>query len=47
VDTVTEGTEARAAVLDPLGVDLEAGPGFYPALIRTLGSGIAECANAP
>ncbi|SHI47039.1 zinc transport system substrate-binding protein [Palleronia salina] len=47
VDTVTEGTEARAAVLDPLGVDLEAGPGFYPALIRTLGSGIADCANAP
>ena len=45
VETVTEGTSARAAVIDPIGLDLEEGPGFYPALIRSVAEDIAGCAS--
>ncbi|EYD72567.1 zinc ABC transporter substrate-binding protein [Limimaricola hongkongensis] len=45
VATVTEGTEAKAAVIDPLGFDLEPGPGFYPELIRAIADDIAGCAS--
>ncbi|MRX51025.1 zinc transporter [Paracoccus sp. S-4012] len=44
--TVFEGTEARTAVLDPLGVGIEAGPGFYPALIASLADGLTACTDA-
>ncbi|SHJ26905.1 zinc ABC transporter substrate-binding protein [Wenxinia saemankumensis] len=46
VATVSDGTEARAAVIDPLGFELETGPGFYPALIRSIGESIAGCASS-
>ncbi|SDE08173.1 zinc ABC transporter substrate-binding protein [Limimaricola pyoseonensis] len=45
VETVTEGTEARAAVIDPIGFELEVGPDFYPALIRSIAEDIAGCAS--
>jgi zinc transport system substrate-binding protein len=43
VATATEGSAARAGVLDPVGADLEAGPAFYPALIRGLADDLAAC----
>lgn len=43
VATVMEGTEARTAVIDPLGVDIELGPEFYPQLLRNLATTLAEC----
>lgn len=43
VQIVTEGTEAQTTVIDPLGFKLDTGPGFYPALIRSLGESIANC----
>src|SRR3546814_13575811 len=36
VATVVEGTPARAAVLDPLGLGLGDGPGLYFTLMRNL-----------
>lgn len=44
IDTVTEGTETRVAVLDPVGSDLPPGPSLYPDLIRGLAGTIADCA---
>ncbi len=41
--TAAEGTGARVAALDPLGADLEAGPGLYPALIENLARSLADC----
>ena len=41
--TVIEGTGARAAVLDPIGIALPAGPGFYPALMTGLADAMAGC----
>ncbi len=35
--------EVRTAVLDPMGVGLEAGPGLYPALLRKLAGSLADC----
>ncbi|MBE3637917.1 zinc ABC transporter substrate-binding protein [Mangrovicoccus algicola] len=43
VDTVIEGSAANKAHLDPLGADLETGPGFYPALIGSLAAAMAGC----
>nr|WP_108261427.1 hypothetical protein [Mangrovicoccus ximenensis] len=43
IGTVTEGTEVRNAVLDPLGAGLEPGPDFYPALLGTLAGNMAGC----
>jgi len=40
---VAEGTGARVAVWDPLGGGLDAGPGQYPALLRTLARAYADC----
>lgn len=40
---VAEGTGARIAVWDPLGSNLEAGPGQYPALLRALATAYAAC----
>lgn len=41
--TAAEGTGARIAVLDPVGADLELGPGLYPALIEGLAKSLADC----
>ena len=43
VATVMDGTEANAAVLDPLGSDLEPGPELYPQLLRNLAGSLANC----
>lgn len=43
VTTVTEGTDARSGVLDPLGAALEPGPELYGALIRGLAEGLSDC----
>lgn len=43
VATVTEGTGARAGVLDPLGADIAPGPGLYPTLMRRLAASLAGC----
>ena len=41
--TAAEGSGARVAVLDPLGADLELGPGLYPALVEGLAQSLADC----
>ena len=43
VDTVVEGSDARIAVLDPLGVDLATGATLYPALLEQLADALAGC----
>ncbi|BBK33087.1 zinc transport system substrate-binding protein [Stella humosa] len=43
VATVTEGTKARTAVLDPLGASLKDGPALYPALMRAITGALAGC----
>jgi zinc transport system substrate-binding protein len=43
VETIVEGTGARAGVLDPLGADLEAGPDQYFALMRGLAESLRDC----
>lgn len=43
VATVTEGTSAEGAVLDPLGVALQPGPGLYPQLLRELAETLRSC----
>jgi zinc transport system substrate-binding protein len=46
VETVTEGTDARTGVLDPLGATLPLGPGLYPALLRNLRDSLVGCLGA-
>jgi zinc transport system substrate-binding protein len=43
VATVIEGSAARSGVLDPIGADLDPGPGLYPALLTGLAQGLADC----
>ena len=43
VDVVIEGSEARSAVLDPLGATLDDGPELYFDLIRNLGTSMRDC----
>jgi len=43
VDTVLEGTEAKALILDPLGTNLELGSDFYPALLQDMGKALLAC----
>lgn len=43
VQTVIEGTEARTAVLDPLGADLQPAPDAYFVLMRNLAVSLLEC----
>ena len=47
VETVVEGTGAGTGVLDPLGADLEAGPGQYAQLLRALSASLVECLRTP
>jgi zinc transport system substrate-binding protein len=46
VDTVIEGTSAKKGVLDPLGVDLDAGPDQYFLLIDRLANSLRDCLGA-
>lgn len=41
--TLTEGTSARTAVVDPEGLFLEPGPDLYPTLIGNLTDALVEC----
>ena len=43
VATVTEGTNARRGVLDPIGANLEPGAALYPALLRGMAASMAGC----
>lgn len=43
VSTVTEGTQARSGVLDPLGADLDNGPSLYFEIIRNMAASIKSC----
>ena len=43
VSVVTEGTDAKTGVLDPLGAELQDGAGLYPALIRGMASSFRNC----
>ena len=43
VKAVVEGTKANTTVIDPLGVNLEAGPSLYENLIRNLATNLAKC----
>lgn len=43
VATVLDGAQAKTAVLDPLGSDLELGPQMYPQLIKNLSTTLAGC----
>lgn len=43
VATVTEGSDARAGALDPIGADIALGPAFYPTLLRNLAAALVGC----
>ena len=43
IATVTDGTRARTAVIDPIGVALEPGPSLYPALLRGMAESLNGC----
>ena len=43
VATIIEGSNARGAVLDPLGAALEPGPGLYASLMRNLAQTMLGC----
>ena len=43
VETITEKTDARRGVLDPLGVSIPAGPAQYAALLRGLATDLESC----
>lgn len=43
ISTVTEGTSARAGVLDPLGASIENGPDLYFTLIRNMATSFRTC----
>jgi zinc transport system substrate-binding protein len=42
---VTEGTQATIAQINDLGIGLEPGVGYYPALIRQIADTLTECLN--
>ncbi|RIA55030.1 zinc ABC transporter substrate-binding protein [Dichotomicrobium thermohalophilum] len=46
VEVVTEGTDARAGVLDPLGADIAAGPDLYFELMRQNVDALVGCLSA-
>ena len=43
VKSVIEGTGSNTAVIDPLGIKLQAGPSLYENLIRNLATNLAKC----
>ena len=46
IDVAIEGTEARTAVLDPLGATLDDGPELYFDLIRNIATSMRDCLSA-
>jgi zinc transport system substrate-binding protein len=46
VETVIEGTSARAGVLDPLGAELDEGPDQYFQLVEALAGSLVDCLGA-
>lgn len=46
VTTVTEGTPAKSAVLDPLGTEIEDGPELYFTLIKNMATSFKTCLSA-
>jgi len=46
VGVVTEGADARAGVLDPLGADISAGQDLYFQLMRQNARALADCLSA-
>lgn len=46
VETVVDGTDAKAAVLDPLGAGLDAGPAQYFELMNELADSLVACLGA-
>jgi len=47
IAVVTEGTDAKHGVLDPLGATLEDGPDLYFNLIRNLAKSMRDCLSRP
>ena len=43
VEAVVEGTDAKTAVVDPLGFELDVGASLYGTLIRNLATNLAKC----
>ncbi len=43
VSTVTEGTQAKAGVIDPLGAEIDDGPELYFQVIRNMSASIKSC----
>ncbi len=43
IETLDADTKIRVGVLDPLGAELEPGPGLYPALMRHLAQSLTQC----
>lgn len=43
LDAVVAGTGARSGVLDPIGADIEPGPGLYTAMLSKLADGFVSC----
>ena len=43
ITVVTEGSDARSGVLDPLGADIEAGPELYFTLMRNMAGSFETC----
>jgi len=46
IDTIIDGTEAEAGVLDPIGSDIPAGPEHYGQLIANLTTQLAGCLSS-
>jgi zinc transport system substrate-binding protein len=44
---VIEGTDAKSAVLDPLGAGLDDGPELYFQLIRNMSTAFSSCLSKP
>jgi zinc transport system substrate-binding protein len=47
IKTATDGTDARSAILDPVGADLPEGPDLYFTLMRNLAGSIRDCLSQP
>ena len=46
VEVITDGTDARTGVLDPLGAELESGTDLYPNLIRRMAKAFKDCLSS-
>ena len=47
IETLIEGSRARAGTLDPLGASLVPGPDLYPRLLRNLAVSLGSCLESP